>query len=191
MATLLLFHHVLGVTAGLQEFADRLRSAGHDVVLPDLFAGATFDTIEEGVAFAEPRFDLIRNKAMTLAEEVMGPFVSAGFSLGTVPAQQLAQTKDRVLGAIIYDGGEPTEAFGTAWPKGTELQVHVVENDEWIDLDAARSLTIEAEGELFVYPGSAHLIADSSTVNYDSEIRDRIISRSLLFLERLDLASQT
>ena len=52
MAEVLLYHHVQGLTDGVQSFADELREAGHTVHTPDLFEGRTFDTIEEGMAFA-------------------------------------------------------------------------------------------------------------------------------------------
>ena len=55
-------------------------------------------------------------------------------------------------------------------PKGSAsaLQVHQTEADEWAELDVAEQLVREAEAELFVYPGSAHLIADSSLAEYSS-----------------------
>jgi len=53
MAELVLFHHAQGLTEGMRAFADRLRSAGHHVAMPDLFDGATFSTVEEGVEYAE------------------------------------------------------------------------------------------------------------------------------------------
>ena len=52
MAEVVLYHHVQGLTDGMQSFADELRAAGHTVHTPDLFDGRTFDTIEEGMAFA-------------------------------------------------------------------------------------------------------------------------------------------
>ena len=37
MANVILFHHAQGLTDGVREFADQLRSAGHQVTVPDLF----------------------------------------------------------------------------------------------------------------------------------------------------------
>ncbi|MDQ3431725.1 MAG: dienelactone hydrolase, partial [Actinomycetota bacterium] len=53
MAVVLLFHHALGATEGMDAFADELRRAGHAVHAPDLFDGRTFATIDEGLAYAE------------------------------------------------------------------------------------------------------------------------------------------
>ena len=52
MAEVLLYHHVQGLTDGVRSFADGLRAGGHTVHTPDLFDGRTFETIEEGMAFA-------------------------------------------------------------------------------------------------------------------------------------------
>ena len=53
MAEVLLFHHALGHTPGVETFAEELRRAGHTVHTPDLFDGRTFATIEDGVAYAD------------------------------------------------------------------------------------------------------------------------------------------
>ena len=47
MATVVLFHHVQGLTDGVLAFAEQLRAGGHTVHTPDLFEGRTFDTLEE------------------------------------------------------------------------------------------------------------------------------------------------
>ena len=39
MAEVVLYHHVQGLTDGVQSFADELRQAGHVVHAPDLFDG--------------------------------------------------------------------------------------------------------------------------------------------------------
>ncbi|MFZ9158836.1 MAG: dienelactone hydrolase, partial [Ilumatobacteraceae bacterium] len=53
MATIVLFHHALGLTSSLRDYADVLRSFGHEVVTPDLFDGHTFADVHQGVAHAE------------------------------------------------------------------------------------------------------------------------------------------
>ena len=53
MTDIVVFHHAQGLTEGVREFADRLRAAGHDVTLPDLYEAKTFDALGDGVAYAE------------------------------------------------------------------------------------------------------------------------------------------
>jgi dienelactone hydrolase len=49
MATIVLFHSALGLTDGVRRFAAALSADGDTVLTPDLFDGATFSTIEQGV----------------------------------------------------------------------------------------------------------------------------------------------
>ena len=48
-----MFHHILGVTPGMRDFADRLRAGGHTVHAPDLYDGRVFDSMEDAVAFVK------------------------------------------------------------------------------------------------------------------------------------------
>jgi dienelactone hydrolase len=94
MAEVLLIHHALGQTKGFHAFADQLREAGHVVHTPDLYRGLTFASIEEGVGHAqEIGFGEVINRGRHAAEALPGGLVYAGFSLGVLPAQNLAQTR--------------------------------------------------------------------------------------------------
>jgi dienelactone hydrolase len=109
MADVLLFHHALGLTAGVQGFAEQLRAAGHTVMVPDLYDGARFDTITEGVAHAEEiGFETLIDRGVAVAEGLGDRLVVAGFSLGVLPAQKLAQTRPGVIGAVLYHAAVPT-----------------------------------------------------------------------------------
>jgi pimeloyl-ACP methyl ester carboxylesterase len=108
MADVLLFHHALGLTAGVQGFAEQLRAAGHTVMVPDLYDGARFDTITEGVAHAEEiGFETLIDRGVAVAEGLGDRLVVAGFSLGVLPAQKLAQTRPGVIGAVLYHAAAP------------------------------------------------------------------------------------
>src|SRR3954454_22321619 len=101
MAEVLLFHHAQGLTPGVVAFADTLRGAGHIVHTPDLFDGRTFDTIEEGMAFArEEGFGALAERGVAVAEGFGREVFYAGFSFGVMPAQQLAQTRPGARGAL-------------------------------------------------------------------------------------------
>ena len=187
MTDVVLFHHAQGLTAGVHAFADRLRSAGHRVTVPDLYAGATYETIEAGVAHAEEiGFGEITKRGVQAVEHLPEAIVYAGFSLGALPAQKLAQTRPGALGAILYAGGIPVSSYSEAWPASVPLQIHLSEQDEWSELDVAQDLTDAApDGTLFVYPGSGHLISDSSLAEYEPETTELILKRTQDFLARL------
>ena len=187
MAEILLFHHAQGLTPGILAFADELRGAGHTVHTPDLFEGKTFDSIEDGVGYArETGFDTVLDRGVQAADGLPDDLVYAGFSLGVMPAQKLAQTRSGAKGALFFDSAIPPEEFGGAWPDGVPLQIHMMEDDEWAqeDLPAARALAEEG-AELFVYPGDAHLFADSSLPQYDEEAATLLKQRVVAFLERV------
>ncbi len=190
MAEVVLFHHALGLTPGCLAFADKLRAGGHVVHAPDLYDGRTFTEITEGVAYAENiGFGAIAERARVAIERVPNEIVYAGFSLGVLPAQMLAQTRPRAKGALLFHGCVPPSSFGTEWPIDVPVQIHMMQADEFVlegDLEAARDLVDSLDrAELFLYPGDRHLFADESLPDYDERATALLIERVLAFLGRL------
>lgn len=187
MAEILLFHHGQGQTEGFLAFADELRAAGHSVHTPDLFDGKTFEDLEEGIGYArQVGFEVVLQRGVDAAEGLPAELVYAGFSLGVMPAQKLAQTRPGAKGALLLNAALPTSEFETPWPDGLPVQIHGMDADEWFqeDLAAAKELVEEAENaELFLYPGDRHLFADSSLRDYDEEAAALLKQRVLAFLE--------
>jgi dienelactone hydrolase len=190
MAEVILFHHALGQTDGVLAFADELRDAGHIVHTPDLFEGKTFTDVNEGVRHAgqEIGFDAVRERGRAAAEGVPNEVVYAGFSLGGMPAQELAQTRPGAQGALLFHSAIPASEFGSTWPEGVPLQIHIMESDPWAeeDIPAARELAENEGAELFLYPGEAHLFADNSTLDYDADAAALLKQRVIAFLNRVD-----
>lgn len=189
MAEVVLYHHVQGLTAGMRAFADELRQAGHTVHTPDMFEGRTFDSIEDGIAFArEAGFGELVGRGVAAAADLPAEVVYAGCSFGAMPAQQLAQTRPGARGALLLYGVVPYTEFGEAWPEDVPVQIHAKENDPWFveDLPAARALTDATDAaELFLYPGDQHLFVDASTQDYDPEAASLLVERVLAFLDGL------
>ena len=188
MAEILLFHHAQGLTEGVLGFADRLRGAGHTVHTPDLYDGHTFQTLDDGIGYArETGFGTVQERGINAVDGLSADLVYAGFSLGVMPAQQLAQTRPGARGALLFEACVPPSEFGSAWPAGVPVQIHGMDADPFFagegDIDAARSLVDGAEqAELFVYPGDQHLFADSSLPSYDAEATALLTERVLGFL---------
>jgi len=189
MTEVLLFHHAQGLTDGVRSFAGTLARAGHTVHTPDLYDGATFGSLDEGVAHAkELGFDTILDRGVASADHLGKGLVYAGFSLGVMPAQKLAQTRDGARGALLLEGFLPPDEFG-AWPAGVPAQVHGRPADEWFaeDYPAAQAFAESTpKAELFTYDGGAHLFADDSLPSYDPASADLLVQRVLAFLARLD-----
>ena len=193
MAEVVLFHHVLGLTPGVLAFADRLRAAGHTVWTPDLFEGRTFATLDDGMAFArEVGFGTLLARGVAAAQDLSPEVVYAGFSLGVMPAQQLAQTRPGARGAVLLHACIPVSEFGERWPEGVPVQIHGMDADPFFvgdddsDLAAARALVASTEGAaLFLYAGHGHLFADSSSPDFDPEAADLLTERVMAFLDRI------
>ena len=188
MTGVILFHHAQGLTGGVRAFAGQLRAAGHHVTVPDLYDGATFETLDEGIGHAEQvGFDTILERGRLAAEGLPDGIVYAGFSLGVLPAQMLAQTRPGAKGALLFHACIPASEFGCPWPQGVPVQIHAMEADELFvaggDLDAARDLVKTVGGaELFLYPGDRHLFADSSLPAYEESAATLLMQRVLSFL---------
>ena len=196
MAEVVLFHHAQGLTDGVRAFAGTLREAGHTVHLPDSYEGRTFDTLEEGIGYARTTgFGVVKDRAIAAAEklgkgELGAGLVFAGFSLGVMAAQELAQTSPAARGALLLHACLPVSEFSEAWPAGVPVQVHGMDEDPWFteedgDLDSAKALVAStSDAELFLYPGKGHLFTDASLPDYDEAATTLLKTRVLDFLKK-------
>jgi dienelactone hydrolase len=189
MAEMLLFHHAQGQTPGFHAFADEVRRVGHTVHTPDLFAGRTFGSIDEGLAHVTELggFGEIIEAGTRAADSLPQELVYAGFSLGVVPAQKLAQTRPGARGALLFYSCVPSSEFGS-WPADVPVQIHGMDADPYFvdegDVDAAREIVASTgNAELFLYPGDQHYFADSSLPSYDETATKLLTQRVLAFLE--------
>ncbi|WP_404390592.1 dienelactone hydrolase family protein [Humibacillus xanthopallidus] len=191
MADVLLFHHALGQTPGFLAFADALRSVGHTVHAPDLYGGESFATLDDGLAKARSiGFGSLQEQGVAAADALPVDLVYAGFSLGVMAAQRLAQSRPGARGAVLLDSAIPLGEFAADWPAGVPLQIHGGEADEFFmdegDIDAARQLVEAADdGEFFTYAGCGHLFADPSAAAYDPDAAALVQQRVLDFLARV------
>ena len=184
MAEVLCFHHAQDLTEGCLAFADELRAAGHVVHTPDLYDGNTFTELADGMSYAEGiGFGAVIERGRAAAASLPTGIVYAGFSLGVMPAQMLAQTRVGAKGALLMHATVPLSEFGGAWPPGVPLQVHTMEGDELGDVDVAREVAETVDGaEVFLYPGDRHLFSDRSLPDYDERAAKLLTERVLGFL---------
>jgi Dienelactone hydrolase and related enzymes len=191
MPTILLFHHVQGLTPGVTAFADTLRAAGHSVHTPDLLDGRQFASIPDGIAYLQ---QLGFGTVIARGSEAAGAHAEAdvviGMSMGVLPAQYLAQTREGMRGAVFLHGAVPVREFSPAWPRQVAVQIHAMEGDpEFVasgDIDAARDIVAQAEnGEMFLYPGTTHLFTDNSLADYDATAAALVTERVLGLLAKL------
>lgn len=193
MAHVVLFHSALGLRPGVHQAAERLRAAGHQVALPDLFDGALFDDADEGVAHAEALgFDTIESRAEAALREVPYEIVVAGMSMGVGIALGVATGRPGVRGALLMHAGRPPDG---PWPAGVPVEVHHSVGDRWVDPGATPAL-VEAvarsgsPASLHLYPGEGHLFTDPDLAEYDADAAELLWQRALAFLAGVDAGGQ-
>lgn len=195
MASVLLLHSALGLRPAVHALADHLRSAGHAVVAPDLLAGRTFEGGEAGyaeaVAFVQEHQPTIQERAGTAYRSIDGPRVVLGFSMGAGIAQDFAQTRPEVVGAILCGGGGFFDGWTPdTWRADVPLALHHAVDDPWADPAEARLLVdiaarAGADVSHYVYPGKGHLFFDADLADeYDAALTDLLSTRLLGFLGR-------
>ncbi|WP_435199328.1 dienelactone hydrolase family protein [Janibacter sp. GS2] len=188
MAPILLLHSALGLRPAVHDIADRLRSFGHEVTVPDFYEGHVFDGQADGIAHrdAHPEyFEHVRSVADRLPAET----VFAGFSLGAWFAQRLAARRPDSGGAILLHSCAPPRP---PWP-GVPVQVHRYARDPWIDPADVSALgeAVHASGAAFedhVTAGEGHLFTDPQLPDFDAAATDATVARIATFLAADGLA---
>ena len=138
----------------------------------------------QGIDFGE-----IMERSVRAAEELSAARVYAGFSLGVMPAQRLAQTRAGTRRAVLLHACLPVSEFGASWPEGVPVHIHGKEAEPYFadesDLEAARELVAgSADAELFLYPGEQHPFAGSSSALFDAEVMALLTQRVVVSLVR-------
>jgi dienelactone hydrolase len=192
---IVLFHSALGLRPAVREFADHLRAAGHTVHTPDLFEGALFDNLAEGMRRRdEIGIEALIGRAQAAVEGLPDPVVFGGFSMGSTAAEFLAATRPGARAAILMHGAFDPAAFGIeAWPD-VPVQVHYANGDPEVDLEGIRALesAVGAAGspvEVYAYDGGGHLFEDAAYDGHNAASAESMRKRVLGFLTRLGTIS--
>jgi dienelactone hydrolase len=144
VAEIVLFHSALGRRAGIAVAAERLRSAGHTVHVPDIFPDPRiFDEAGPAMEYVSGvGFDTLAARAVAFVQPLPNDLVYAGFSLGASWAAMLAATRPGARAALLLSGTPGPDVLGAAsWPSGVPVQVHCMAGDKWRDKDALARLT--------------------------------------------------
>lgn len=187
--TIILFHSVYGLRPAVLEAADRLRAAGHEVLVPDLYGGRTCEDLEEGMDAREEigRDELLRRAVAAAAPAMDKGLVYAGFSLGGAIAQTLALADERARGLLLLHGtSDLPEDASTSIP----VQLHVAdpdpfETDDWLNAWYLRMRRAGADVEVHRYRGAGHLFTDPGLPDWDQDAAERTWSAALDFIAEL------
>jgi dienelactone hydrolase len=187
---IMLFHSVYGLRPAVHAAADRLRAAGHQVRVPDLFEGQTAKTIDEGMALKDKigNEELLRRAILAAAPHSEEGLVYAGFSLGGSIAQNLALGDDKARGLLLVHGTSDL-AEGAAVDE-LPVQLHVADPDpfeshDWLTAWYLRMQRAGADVEIYRYPGAGHLYTDPGLPDYDEAAAEQTWRTALGFLATL------
>ncbi|WP_405596593.1 dienelactone hydrolase family protein [Streptomyces sp. NBC_01410] len=187
---IMLFHSVYGLRPAVLAAADRLREAGHQVHVPDLYDGQTVDSVEEG---RELKDKIGTDELLRRAIEASAPYsdrglVYAGFSLGGSIAQNLAMGDEKARGLLLLHG--TSDIAEGASVDELPVQLHVADPDpfethDWLSAWYLQMQRAGADVEIYRYPGAGHLYTDPELPDYDGPSAEQTWRVALGFLESL------
>ncbi|MEU9095680.1 dienelactone hydrolase family protein [Streptomyces sp. NPDC087901] len=169
---IMLFHSTYGLRPAVHAAADRLRAAGHEVHVPDLFGGHTFESVEEGLAFKEEtgKEELLKRAVLAAAPYSDRGLVYVGFSLGASVAQTLALGDAKARGLLLFHG--TSDIAENASVDELPVQLHVADPDpfethDWLNSWYLQMQRTGADVEVYRYPGAGHLFTDAELPDFD------------------------
>lgn len=172
LMNIMLFHSTYGLRPAVHAAADRLRAAGHEVRVPDIFAGHTFDTVEEGLAFQQEtgKEELLKRAVLAAAPYSDSGLVYAGFSFGASVAQTLALGDAKARGLLMFHG--TSDIAESASVDELPVQLHVADPDpyethDWLNSWYLQMRRTGADVEIYRYPGAGHLFTDAELPDFD------------------------
>lgn len=190
LMNIMLFHSTYGLRPAVHAAADRLRAAGHEVQVPDLFEGHTFDTVEEGLAFKEEvgKDELLRRAVLAAAPYSDRGLVYAGFSFGASTAQTLALGDEKARGLLMFHG--TSDIAENASVDELPVQLHVADPDpfethDWLNSWYLQMQRTGADVEVYRYPGAGHLFTDPELPDFDQASAELAWKVALGFLATL------
>ncbi|MCM5553939.1 dienelactone hydrolase family protein [Pleomorphomonas sp. NRK KF1] len=186
MASVILFHSVLGLRPMELAAADRMRAAGHSVMVPDLFGGVTAETVDRGMELVEEiGWDTIRERAQAALAELPAATVLAGVSMGCGVVASVWPERPETAGLLLLHA--PAEVPAGMNLTGLRAQLHVGEHDDFWPPEELRRWQMAAElagmaAELHIYPGAGHFYTDPSLPDHHGLATEETWKRALKFL---------
>lgn len=187
---IMLFHSTYGLRPAVEAAAERLRAAGHQVHVPDLFGGRTADTVEEGMALQKEigKDELLKRAILAAAPYSERGLVYAGFSFGASVAQTLALGDDKARGLLLLHG--TSDIAESASADDLPVQLHLADPDPFESHDWLTSWYLQmgkagADVEVYRYPGAGHIFTDPDLPDWDGDAAERTWTVALAFLESL------
>ncbi len=186
MAKIVLFHSMLGLRPVELRAAHDLRAAGHEVITPDLYAGQTASTLDEGFRLKDHRIGwaTIEQRAHQAVQDLPADTVLAGISMGAGVVGALLPHRPDTAGVLLLHG---LAQIPTAARAGLPIQVHVADADEFTPpaevsawIRAARRAG--ADPQVFTYRHAGHFFTDASLPDHNAQATTLTWQRAREFL---------
>jgi dienelactone hydrolase len=187
MAEVVLFHSILGLRPAEAAWAERLRAA-HTLATPDLYAGATAASYEEGEALRDRvGWETVVARAQAAVAPLPRGTVLAGVSMGAGVVGEVWPGRPETAGVLLLHG--PCEVPADPRP-GLPVQAHLAEpepfDDEGFLADWAEGMRAAGLAfELHRYPGAGHYFTDAMLPDYDAAAAALAEERVHAFLSRI------
>ncbi|MFF9086421.1 dienelactone hydrolase family protein [Streptomyces sp. NPDC014991] len=179
------FHSVLGLRPVDLLAAERLRRAGHAVVSPDLFDGATAATLDQGFRLLDRiGWATVARRARQSLGGMPDETVLTGVSMGAGVVGEVWPERPAAAGVLLLHATADLPA--SARP-GLRVQLHAAEPDDFAPPErvaalhrAARERRVDLK--VFRYPGAGHLYTDPGLPDHDPAAAELTWRRVLDFL---------
>ncbi|GHG39930.1 MULTISPECIES: dienelactone hydrolase family protein [Amycolatopsis] len=187
MTDLVVFHSVLGLRPVELGFADRLRAAGYRVTTPDLYAGRTVSTLDEGFALKDAvGWETITRRALAAVRDLPADTVLVGVSMGAGVVETVLPHRPGTTGVLLLHA---LGALPAGVRAGLPVQVHVADPDPIAppaQVAAWREATARsgADARVYTYPGVGHFYTDADGPEYDAAAAGLTWQRVEEFLSR-------
>lgn len=192
--TVAVFHSMFGLRQVERTAADRLRAAGHRVVLPDLFDGAVAGkgrhapTPESGFALMTAvGWDVIVARALDSLRDAPADTVLCGMSMGAGVIGSIWPERPAASAAVLLHAPAPVPP---AIHPATIVQVHVADGDPFATPDQLAALQsgaarAGADVTLYTYPHAGHFFTDTESPDHHERASELAWSRVLAALAQL------
>lgn len=193
-AIILLFHDWFGVSELSYEMADRIIEFGMDVIVMDLYKGASANTNQQARGLMNSidqtnMWDYI-DVVLKEASKSHNRIILWGFSLGTVPASQTAiKNNELVDGLILFYGNVTQDKDQIAKISFPSLMVMGAKDNPQGAIDYYKNVT-DAGGEatLYIYPNARHAFAQklfNAGSNFDKNAKEASLEVAFTFLSQV------
>ncbi|MBZ9767438.1 dienelactone hydrolase family protein [Mesorhizobium sp. CA6] len=188
MAAIVLFHSALGLRAVEHQAAERMRSAGYDVVMPDLYAGLTAASVDDGLdLMSNVGWETICDRARVALLQTSPDAVLAGHSMGAGVISAVWSERVAAAGIVLLHG---LADIPSNVRRHIPVAVHVADPDAFAQPEQVADWSASAKrchvrAEIFTYPGIGHFYTDQALPDYDASAAELTWLRVQAFLKTI------